>query len=115
MHVTLIRTDSLDIHILVEASAQDTKFSSVTIWSVTTTLESMHPSPIQIQWIVGGHGTFVAGVIGADGPLFTGVAPNATLGMFRVFGCVGGVNDDVLIAAFIRAHDSGGKNVDHFL
>lgn len=62
-----------------------------------------------------GHGTHVAGIIGADSPLFRGVAPNATLAMYRVFGCVGFVTDDVLIAAYTRAYDSGGKIFDSFL
>ena len=62
-----------------------------------------------------GHGTFVSGVIGADGPLFSGVAPNVTLGMYRVFGCAGGSSDDVLIAAYVRAFESGGKGVEYCL
>ncbi len=56
-----------------------------------------------------GHGTHVSGIIGANAPTFTGVAPNATLGMYRVFGCTGSAGNDVLIAAFIRAHQDGGK------
>ena len=55
------------------------------------------------------HGTHVAGIIGANpNPYnFTGVAPGATLGMYRVFGCFDNVEDDVLIAAFMRAHEDG--------
>jgi subtilisin family serine protease len=53
------------------------------------------------------HGTHVAGIVGADmNPYnFTGVAPDATIGMYRVFGCDGTAGDDVLIDAFIRAHN----------
>jgi subtilisin family serine protease len=62
----------------------------------------------------GGHGTHVTGIIGAEGPVFTGVAPNATLGMYRVFGCSGSTANDVLIAAFIAAQESGGKYLHIF-
>ncbi len=57
----------------------------------------------------GGHGTHVTGIIGAEAPMFTGVAPNATLGMYRVFGCSGSSATDVLIAAFSDAYEAGGK------
>lgn len=56
-----------------------------------------------------GHGTHVSGIIGGEDAFFTGVAPNATLGMYRVFGCVGSVGNDVLIEAFLEAEKSGGK------
>jgi len=56
-----------------------------------------------------GHGTHVSGIIGANAPMFTGVAPNATLGMYRVFGCEGGSANDILMAAFIAAYNYGGR------
>lgn len=49
-----------------------------------------------------GHGTHVAGIIAAQPNKmnFTGVAPGATLGMYKVFSCVSyGTTDDVLISA----------------
>lgn len=49
-----------------------------------------------------GHGTHVTGIIAAQPNElnFTGVAPGATLGMYRVFSCVSwGTADDTLIAA----------------
>lgn len=63
----------------------------------------------------GGHGTHVSGIIGANAPTFTGVAPNATLGMYRVFGCTGGTANDILIAAFIAAFNDGGKYLYNFI
>ncbi|KAI9147013.1 peptidase [Paramyrothecium foliicola] len=64
--------------------------------------------------VSGGHGTHVLGIIGADvpddAPFFgglKGVAPEATFGAYRVFGCSGGVGDDVLVAALIRAANDG--------
>lgn len=51
---------------------------------------------------------FPSGIIGASQNLFsfTGVVPNATLGMYRVFGCEGSVSNDVLIAAFNMAFEA---------
>lgn len=49
----------------------------------------------------GGHGTHVAGIIGADGAV-KGVAPKASLGAYRVFGCEGSTTADVMMAAMER-------------
>lgn len=55
-----------------------------------------------------GHGTHVAGIIAAsDDPYVLGVAPNATLGIYKVFGCTGNVANDVLITAFLMAYNHG--------
>lgn len=57
-----------------------------------------------------GHGTHVTGIIGArPNPMnFTGAAPGATIGMYRVFGCLSeSTTDDVLIAAFNMAYEDG--------
>ncbi|KAL2074241.1 hypothetical protein VTL71DRAFT_8019 [Oculimacula yallundae] len=56
----------------------------------------------------GGHGTHVAGTIGmqdtAGSPFgLVGVAPEADLGMYRVFGCAGGSPTDILMLAFEQA------------
>ena len=48
-----------------------------------------------------GHGTHVAGIVGAKGSV-TGVAPGVTFGAYRVFGCAGSVTDDIMIAAMER-------------
>jgi minor extracellular serine protease Vpr len=62
-----------------------------------------------------GHGTHVSGIVGANAPMFTGVAPNATLGMYRVFGCSGGTANDIIIAAFNAAYDDGGNYLYTFI
>ncbi|WP_022923386.1 cell wall-binding repeat-containing protein [Serinicoccus marinus] len=45
-----------------------------------------------------GHGTHVAGITGADGEV-TGVAPGVTLGAYRVFGCDGSTDADIMLHA----------------
>ncbi len=54
-----------------------------------------------------GHGTHVAGIIGADGSFadggVRGVAPKVTFGAYRVFGCDGGTSTDIVLAAMDRA------------
>lgn len=58
-----------------------------------------------------GHGTHVAGIVGADGDTAAGgvrgVAPGATLGAYRVFGCDGSTESDIMIAAMERALADG--------
>ncbi|KAG2016370.1 serine-type endopeptidase [Coprinopsis cinerea AmutBmut pab1-1] len=57
-----------------------------------------------------GHGTHVAGIIGTDGGNeynFTGVAPEAEQFAYRIFGCEGFTQDDVIIAALFRGVDDG--------
>jgi hypothetical protein len=59
-----------------------------------------------------GHGTHVAGILGADpGPPYniSGVAYQSELAGYRVFGCNGSVADDVLIAAITRAYNEGSQ------
>jgi subtilisin family serine protease len=52
-----------------------------------------------------GHGTHVAGIIGANDPTngLKGVAPDVTFGSYRVFGCEGSTTSDIMIAAMERA------------
>jgi subtilisin family serine protease len=57
-----------------------------------------------------GHGTHVAGIVGAKAAApggVTGVAPDVTLGAYRVFGCAGSSSADVIIAALERAYADG--------
>ncbi|KAF9571056.1 hypothetical protein EC968_001040 [Mortierella alpina] len=54
-----------------------------------------------------GHGTHVAGIIAANDSTFIGVAPQATLGAYRVFGCKGGTSNDLIMKALLRAAADG--------
>ena len=58
-----------------------------------------------------GHGTHVAGIAAAKGTpgteQVTGVAPDAQLGAYRVFGCTGGTTSEILASAMERAADDG--------
>jgi subtilisin family serine protease len=56
-----------------------------------------------------GHGTHVAGIIGANDPTngMKGVAPEVTFGVYRVFGCEGSTDGDIMIAAMERALADG--------
>ncbi|EKG21702.1 Peptidase S8/S53 subtilisin/kexin/sedolisin [Macrophomina phaseolina MS6] len=55
------------------------------------------------------HGTHVAGIVGANPYRYnmTGVAPDAQLEMYRVFGCSGGATTDVGVNASLQAFNSG--------
>ncbi|CAO0800256.1 unnamed protein product [Mucor circinelloides] len=57
-----------------------------------------------------GHGTFVSGIIGAQDLVYnwTGVAPGATLGMWKVYGCnYAGSPNDVILKAMEMAYKAG--------
>lgn len=61
----------------------------------------------------GGHGTHVAGIIAATGATkVKGVAPDATLYAYRVFGCDGSVSEDIVIKALERAYADGVQVVN---
>jgi len=52
------------------------------------------------------HGTIVAGIIAAGDNEYnvTGVAPEASIYQYRVFGCNGATTDDIVIQAMMRAY-----------
>lgn len=54
-----------------------------------------------------GHGTHVAGIVGANGGGLKGVAPGVTFGAYRVFGCNGSTSADIMVAAMERALADG--------
>lgn len=60
----------------------------------------------------GGHGTHVAGIIGANGGGVLGVAPQAKLAAYRVFGCYGSTSADILLAAMERAVLDGAQVIN---
>lgn len=62
------------------------------------------PSPDANPDDCNGHGSHVAGIVGANG-VVKGVAPNVSFGAYRVFGCEGSTTADVMIAAMERALD----------
>ncbi len=64
------------------------------------------PAPDPIADDCNGHGTHVSGIVGANGGV-TGVAPGVKFGAYRVFGCGGSANDDVILAALEQAYADG--------
>ncbi len=69
------------------------------------------PEPDALPDDCAGHGTHVAGIIGASGKI-KGVAPAVTLGAYRVFGCNGSTSADVMIQAMEMAEADGMRVVN---
>ncbi|KAF4463807.1 subtilisin-like serine protease pr1c [Fusarium albosuccineum] len=59
-----------------------------------------------------GHGTHVAGIIGADDEFLKGVAPKARLRGYKIFGCTDGTTEGMAIAAFLRAYEDGADVIN---
>lgn len=55
----------------------------------------------------GGHGSHVAGIVGAKDKDFVGVAPEVSFGAYRVFGCEGSTTDEIILAAQEQAFKDG--------
>src|SRR5512138_3921720 len=77
----------------------------------TSSAYSPNPVPDNYPDDCAGHGTHVAGIVGANGDLnnggVVGVAPGVTFGAYRIFGCAGSANDDVILLAMERALNDG--------
>ncbi|MFT3943300.1 MAG: S8 family serine peptidase [Ancrocorticia sp.] len=67
------------------------------------------PSPDPNPDDCNGHGTHVAGIAAGYDPAsqIFGVAPEATLGAYRVFGCFGSASSDIILAAMEQAKADG--------
>ena len=53
-------------------------------------------------------GIIAANALSVNAPVpFIGVAPNVTLGIWRVFGCEGSTTEEILIDAMVQAHAAG--------
>jgi minor extracellular serine protease Vpr len=73
------------------------------------------PQPDQNPDDCGGHGTHVAGIVGANGGGLKGVAPEVSLGAYRVFGCAGSSASDVIVEALERAYADGMQVINQSL
>jgi subtilisin family serine protease len=69
------------------------------------------PVPDEYPDDCGGHGSHVAGIIGADGEV-VGVAPKVDLLAYRVFGCEGSSSTEVILEAMERALADGADVVN---
>src|SRR6476619_2604496 len=58
-----------------------------------------------------GHGTHVAGIVGANGEV-VGVAPEVPFFAYRVFGCEGSTTEDIILAAMERAWRDGADVIN---
>ncbi|WP_027460267.1 S8 family serine peptidase [Deinococcus murrayi] len=67
------------------------------------------PAPDENADDCGGHGTHVAGIVGANDPTngFKGVAPDVMFGAYKVFGCEGSTSADIMLQAMERAEADG--------
>ena len=80
-----------------------------------TTAAQLTPVPDSNPDDCAGHGTHVAGIVGANGGGIKGVAPGVTFGAYRVFGCAGSTSDDIILAALERAHADGMQVINQSL
>ena len=71
-----------------------------------TTAAELTPVPDPNPDDCGGHGTHVAGIVGANGAI-KGVAPGVKFGAYKVFGCTGTTDSDIMIAAMELALADG--------
>ncbi|KAJ3107300.1 hypothetical protein HDU97_004439 [Phlyctochytrium planicorne] len=91
-------------------------------YNSTSTTTTPDPDPLD-TCSEESHGTHVSGIVGADARSltkpewisdvkFTGVAPDVTLGAYRVFGCQGDSGNDVITEAIYRAAEDGADIIN---
>ncbi|KAL7747576.1 hypothetical protein RI367_007017 [Sorochytrium milnesiophthora] len=74
----------------------------------TGDINSPPPTPGPSPMDCAGHGTHVSGIAGGFDGNITGVAPEATFGAYRVFGCgEGSTSTDLMVAAMEQAYKDG--------
>ena len=75
------------------------------------TPETDHPVPDGNPDDCQGHGSHVAGIAAGNGDEAAGgvlgVAPDAQIGSYRVFGCAGSTNTDIMLSAMELAYEDG--------
>ena len=54
-----------------------------------------------------GHGTHTAGIAASEDSIIPGVAPNAKLRAYKVFGCDDNTIEDIIVSAFLMAYEDG--------
>jgi subtilisin family serine protease len=77
--------------------------------------DALIPVPDENPDDCGGHGTHVAGIVGANGGGIKGVAPGVSFGAYRVFGCAGSSSSDVIVEALERAYADGMQVINQSL
>ena len=78
-----------------------------------TSSNALNPGPLQ-PTTCKSHGTSTLGIAAAKDrhSNLIGGAPNATFGMYRIFGCVGSSGDDVLAMGMIKAYEDGADIIN---
>lgn len=76
-----------------------------------TTSNTLNPGPLPITTCKS-HGTSTLGVAASQLEELRGGAPNATFGMYRIFGCYGSSGDDILAMGMIRAYEDGADIIN---
>ncbi|TIC73596.1 subtilisin-like protein [Wallemia mellicola] len=76
-----------------------------------TTTHDISPGPLGATTCKS-HGTSTIGVAASQLEQLPGAAPNATFGMYRIFGCYGSSGDDVLAMGLIKAYEDGADIIN---